>query len=199
MITSKIILGTQFRRSHNCLHSETGNSVFIRKSMTTSSCLLGVFINFYTFSELKWNHSAPLHYALISVQNLTQVIKSNTSYRSSNNTKRQQKNRTSKRQLEGTGIKKPLIKKDFPIIMSSWEMPLSLAPDFTNEKIVKNIIQQWANPTPLKKFENHGEETYHFYFNKMKPSLNASKLTDYSWWFLKSELKVNYKNIKILK
>ena len=53
LITSKSILATQFRRSHNCLHSGTGNSVFITKSMTASSCLLGMFISFYTFSELK--------------------------------------------------------------------------------------------------------------------------------------------------
>ena len=78
-------------------------------------------------------------------------------------------------------------------------MPLSHVLGFYKWKNCEKYSSIMSKSNSLKKFENHGEETYHFYFNKMKSSLNASKLTNHSWWFLKSELKVNYKNIKVLK
>ena len=60
---------TQFRRNHVCLRSQVGNSVPIAGSMTARGYLLGRFVNFSTLSKLL---------LLISVQKLTQVIKSKT-------------------------------------------------------------------------------------------------------------------------
>ena len=60
---------TQFRRNHVCLRSQVGNSVPIAGSMTACGYLIGRFVNFSTLSKLL---------LLISVQKLTQVIKSKT-------------------------------------------------------------------------------------------------------------------------
>ena len=74
----KSIMGTKFQRRYVCLRSQVGNSVPITGSVTASVYLFGIFINFDIFSKLQWNGSALLCYALlISIQKLTQVIKSN--------------------------------------------------------------------------------------------------------------------------
>ena len=49
----KSIVGTQFRKSHVCLHSQAGNRVPITGSMTASGYLLGIIINFDTCSQLQ--------------------------------------------------------------------------------------------------------------------------------------------------
>ena len=77
--TSKSIVGTKFRRTHVCLHSQAGNRVPITGFITVSGWLFSIFISFDIFSILQWNSFAFLRYALlISVQTLTQVVKSNT-------------------------------------------------------------------------------------------------------------------------
>ena len=74
----KSIMGTKFQRRYVCLRSQAGNSVPITGSVTASGYLFGIFINFDIFSKFQWNGSALLCYALlISIQKLTQVIKSN--------------------------------------------------------------------------------------------------------------------------
>ena len=70
--TSKINFGDKIWKKPRLFSFSNG-----KKTMITS-CLAS-FVNFDTISKLKWNGYVLLHYAIIiSVQNLTHVIKSNT-------------------------------------------------------------------------------------------------------------------------